>query len=131
MDSTTCHVIYVNRSVARDRLVYAHPQLRPQSQPPSQPQPPSQDHAQEHAEASKISSNPSSSAPRDKQVADDGRDWHGDNVRQDIQPLLDAFGDGKSLCPDLSSPWPCSASKLLFAFGQFAFATRLCPIIPC
>ena len=26
-----------------------------------------------------------------------GSDWQGDNVRQDIQPLLDAFGDGKPL----------------------------------
>lgn len=57
MDSTTCHVIYVNRSVAHDRTILAR---------------------------------------RDAQFSDDADDEYPDHVRRDIQPLLDAFGDGTS-----------------------------------
>jgi hypothetical protein len=113
MDSTTCHVIYVNRSVARDRLIYAQPASRCQ---------------------------PTSSTTSDTgDVASCGSDWQGDNVLQDIQPLLDSFGDGKPLiCPCLHF----QISSQISLFGRLTFAAMilrganlslfsLCPVYAC
>lgn len=66
MERSACHVIYVNRNVAQDRLVSVVGVDGPL---------------------------PKDSTP----------EWTLDQARQDIQPVLDAFGDGKLLRRSMTS----------------------------
>lgn len=85
MDSTACHVIYVNRSVSHDRFIPAR---------------------------------------LDGDAADDSSDEQTDHVRQDIKPVLEAFGDGmpQSSYARLAM---IACLPVLFCFNSFRLFYRL------